>query len=620
MSRPTTEQNHAGATRLNAPSSSQTRLLLRPAVQLGLILLLGFGIYLHTLHAPFIFDDNICIVENPAIRGFNYFFDFDLVRALHIPADIQNSFALRPVVYLTFALNYLFGGINEFGYHLVNITIHLGNAVLVYFLVGVTLRLAPLSAEKTGIPWDRLLPLFAALLFVTHPLQTQAVTYTAQRFTSLVALFYFAVLLLYIHARLTPRTAIRRCCYGLALLFTILAMKSKETAFTLPFMLLLYDLFFLPGTLRQRGYRLFPFFLTLAIIPVTLLWLTQTKTGALADHALNASMNLVNFAGVSRWEYLQTQFGVIVVYLRLLFLPFGQNFDPDYRLAQGFFEWRVAGALLLLLTLFGSAARLAFRSFRDQERNGERIIAFGIFWFFITLSVESSIIPIDDLLVEYRLYLPSCGIFLALATAAGLAINRGTLPWRGAVATAFLIIAILAAATVARNSLYRDSIRLLEDVAAKSPGKPRAHSLLGVSYLLENRFAEAEIEFNKVLHARPNDANTMVNLGNVYFNKGELTAAIGQYRRSLELFPDNPLAHANLGMCYLNLGRLAEAEEELLAALAINPNFRNGRSSLAHLYEILGRNAEAVVHYRKQLEFFPQDQDALERLQILVGH
>lgn len=615
-------QNNFAAKSAAAPSSTgKPHILFRPAVQIGLLLLLGFCLYLNTLHAPFIFDDNICIVFNPAIRNLDYFFDFDLVQALHIPPDIQNSFVLRPVVYFTFALNYLLDGTHEFGFHLVNTIIHLGNALLVYLLVRVTLRQAPLPMLRTELPpWDRLLPFLVALLFVAHPIQTQAVSYTAQRFTSLVALFYFSALLLYIQARLAQGMIMRRCCYGLALLITLLAMKSKETAFTLPIMLLIYDLFFLSGTLRQRCYRLLPFFLLMAIIPATLFWLTQTETGTLSEEALSESINLVNFKGVGSWDYLQTQFGVIIVYLRLIFLPIGQNFDHDYRLAQGFFAWRVAGALLLLLSLLGSAIFLAFRSFRHRELNGERIISFGILWFFLTLSVESSIIPIDDLLLEYRIYLPCFGIFLALVTAAGLAVNRGILPWRGFIGSGIVIVTILATATVARNYLYRDNIRLLQDVVAKSPEKPRGHSLLGTAYLLNNRLDEAEVEFKKFLLVRPNHANIMVNLGNVYYAKGEIAAAIQLYKKSLKIDSNNYLAHNNLGSDNANNGRMTEAEQEFLTALAINPNFRDGRRNLAALYEFLGRKAEAIEQYRKLLEYFPKDQPAIERLQRLTGH
>jgi len=621
MSKPSKKQLRSDTSNgSSAPAHCKPHWLLRPVVQIGLLLLLGFGLYLNTLHAPFIFDDRFCIINNPAIRNLDYFFDFDLVRSLHIPQDIQNSFSLRPVVYLTFALNYLVSGEEVFGFHLVNIAIHLGNAVLVYLLVRVTLRLSPLPTKRNELPtWGRILPFLVALLFIAHPIQTQAVSYTSQRFTSLVALFYFAGLLLYIQSRLAERLFMRRLCYGLALLVTILAMKSKETAFTLPMMLLLYDLFFLSGSLRQRCYRLLPFLLTMAIIPVTLFWLTEAKTGAPTDNLLSESMNLVNFASVSRWDYLQTQFGVIVVYLRLLFLPIGQNFDPDYRLAKSFFEWRVAGALLFLLSILGSAVFLALRSFREKDRQGERIIAFGILWFFVTLSVESSIIPIDDLLLEYRIYLPSFGILLALMTASGLVVNRGTLPWRGFVGMAIVFVTILAATTVARNHLYRDTIRLMTDVVTKSPEKPRAHSMLGEAYLRENRLDEAEVEFRKYLRIRPNDADIILNLGSIHLFRGEIAKATEQYEKSLKIRPENHMAHANLAICYSNVGKMAEAEKELLTALAINPNFRTGLRNLASLYENLGRNTEAIVQYRKLLEYFPKDQDALERLAALTG-
>lgn len=606
-------------------TSAQSRLdlphwFLRPAVQISILLLLGFGIYLNTLYSPFIFDDETCIVSNPAIRNLKYYFNFDLVRALNLSQDLKNSFALRPVVYLTFTFNYLLGGEHEFGFHLVNTAIHLANAVLVYLLVGVTLRLAPLPAERPGGPtWDKVLPFLVALLFVAHPIQTQAVTYIVQRFTSLVAFFYFAGILLYIQSQLTQRQHLRRIYYGSSLLITILAMKSKETAFTLPAILLLYDLFFLPGTWRQRCYRLFPFLLTMAIIPVTLLTLTQANSEAISGIALTKSMNLVNFTGIDRWDYLQTQFGVIVVYLRLLFLPIGQNFDHDYRLAQNFFEWRVAGALLFLLSLLGYACLLAFRSFHDKSRYEERIIAFGILWFFVTLSVESSIIPIDDLLFEYRIYLPSYGIFLASVTAVGSAVNHRLLPWRGTIGTILILVTLLAVATVARNRLYRNNIRLLEDVVTKSPEKPRAHALLGFAYLRLNYLDQAEVEFKKVLQAKPNDAEVMVNLGNIYFAKEDYFAAIEQYRNSLEFFFDNPPAHGNLGVCYQKIGKTAEAEQALLKSLAISPGFRDGRKNLATLYEIQGRYAEASFQYQKLLEYYPKDQYALERVRYLAN-
>lgn len=592
--------------------------LLRPSIQIGLILSVGLGLYLHTLHAPFIFDDYPCIVENPAIRSFEFFIDFDKVRALNIDSDIKNNFALRPVVYLSFALNYAFGGLREFGFHLVNTAIHLFNALLVYALATVTLKQAPLrTSGREALPLNALLPLLIALLFVAHPLQTQAVTYITQRFTSLAVLFYLLALLLYIGARTAKTPLARWGCYGFSLLITYLAMKTKAIAFTLPVIMLIYDLLFLGGKRRQRIIWLFPFFLAMVIIPGTLIWLVATDGVEDPRWKINQSMNLINFAKVSRWDYLKTQFGVIVIYLRMLFLPVGQNLDHDYRLARSFFEPRIIGSFLLLFSLFAGAIRLALRSFRAKERSAERLIAFGIIWFFVTISMSSSIIPITDLLVEYRVYLPSFGFFFALIVAAAVAVDKGFVPRQVFLGGAALTIVLFAGTTIARNYVYGDEIRMMQDVVAKSPEKLRAHAGLASAYLVRERYEEAIVEFTRVLQNNPNDANMLVSLGFAQLVRGEFDDAIKQLTRAIEVDPDNFYAHGNLGLVYLNKGWQEDAEKELRAALRINPHFGAARNSLAQLYDEQGRIDEAIEQYRELLNSYPDHQDTATRLQQL---
>lgn len=615
-----------GTKDLTAHAAGQNALwgawLLRPSVQIGLILLIGVGIYLNTMNAPFIFDDAICITGNPAIRSFAYFLDFDQVRALNISNDIKNNFALRPVAYLTFALNYQFGGLNTFGFHLVNTSIHLLNALLVFFLVMITLKQAPLreSVAET-FPLNRILPLLVALLFVAHPLQTQAVTYVTQRFTSLTTLFYLAALLLYICARRAKAPIPRWIFYGSSLVMTFVAMKTKAIAFTLPMMMLLYDVFFLPaGKTRQRILWLLPFFLTLVIIPGTLIWLVATDGVDDPRSRINQSLNLVNFAKVSRWDYLKTQFGVIATYLRMLILPIGQNVDHDYQLARSFFEPKIVGSFLLLLALFGGAVRLCLNSFKSEERSAERLIAFGILWFFVTISISSSIIPIDDLLVEYRVYLPSFGFFFAVAVAAAVAVDRGLVSRRWFVGAAVLLIVLFAAATVARNYVYGDQIRLLQDVVAKSPDKLRARSGLGTAYLYAKRYDEAVIEFTKVLQVIPNDIGALINLGNALVPKGAVDEAIRLFQTAISLEPENAHAYANLGFVYLKQGRSAEAEKAFQTSLGIQPHFGAAREFLARLYAEQGRTDEAIEQYRELLKSYPGDQNAALRLRQLTGH
>lgn len=584
--------------------------LLRLPVQIGLVLVLGLGIYLHTLHAPFTLDDLLCIVSNPAIRGFDYLFDLRRVNDLNIWIDIKNNMSTRTVVYWTFALNYQFGGYNVLGYHLVNIALHLLNAVLVYLLARVTLiqtQSAWVLSRGTG-----LIPLLVAMLFVAHPLQTQAVTYVNQRFTLLLAFFYFAALLLYVAARTTLRPAIKWVNYCFALLATVLAMKTQESAFTLPVMLLLYDLLFLDGSLRQRLVRLIPFLLTMSIIPVSVLRLSDAAGARPFAAGAEQAINLVNFSGISQWDYLRTQFGVIVSYLRLFLFPVGQNVIPHYPKAGSFFEPYTLVSFLLLLLLLGGALFVALRSFRTRAYSASLLIAFGILWFFVTIAMSSSIIPLDAMMLEYRVYLPSFGVFFAFAVAGVTAINKIRLPLSVAIAAATLLVTIFSVATFARNNVYNDEETLLTDVLSKNPEALSARLRMAQIFMRRGALDKAIGEFNKILQVTPDDVTMINNLGNVLFRSGRRTESAVQFRRALMLDPGNSLAHANLGIVYQELGLLPEAEAELRKSLAIDPRFVDARQSLAVLYEEQGRTGEAIEQYRQLLQTYP-DADYYEQ-------
>lgn len=592
----------------------------QPLAQLALIVLVGLGLYLQTLNAPFIFDDYGCLDENPVIRDFSYFGDFSQVRELSIDADLKNSFVLRTLTYLTFALNYALSGTAVRGYHLVNIAIHLAAACLVYLFVLFSLRPIITAVPQRPARWAAWMPLLTALLFVAHPLQTQAVTYIVQRFTSLVALLYLAVLVLYILARTSGTPLRRRGCYALALLSTLLAMKAKETAFTLPLILALYEFFFLSGEIRKRLLGLLPFFLTMAVIPLTLFWLTSTA-GAHGGALVDQSLNLVNFGNISRWEYLITEFSVLVIYLRLLFWPSGQNFDPDYPLAQKFLEVETFGSFLLLSLLAGTAIVLWRRSRRGERVRDHllRLAAFGILWFFVTISVESTIIPIDDPLMEYRVYLPSVGIFLAVMAALGWLVERYPAWWRLSLAGILVGTSLLGAATLARNRLYLDPLRMYEDVAVKSPAKSRVHEALGIHYLKNEQYDQAIVAFTRASQLNPNEVNPIVLLGYALGTMGRFDEALLNFQAALRREPDNYFAHGYLGAAFLTMGRFTEAEESLLRSLEISPHFRFGRFWLARLYEGTGRNEEAIREYRHLLHYFPDHQKTVERLQALQG-
>src|SRR5208282_625288 len=218
----------------------------------------------------------------------------------------------------------------------------------------------------------------------------------------------------------------------LSFLSAVLAMKTKETAFTLPVVIALYEFCFFSSSFSIRDSRftihglsrflyLAPLLLTMGIIPLTLLYLKATMgTG---KHDLPG----VSFAVLPRWEYMITQFRVLITYLRLLFLPVNQNFDYDYPVFKSFFDPQVILSFLFLSALFGSGIYLIRSSrFTSHVSRPFRLIGFGILWFFITLSVESSIVPLDRLMDEYRVYMPSTGIIIAAVTGLFFVFSRFT--------------------------------------------------------------------------------------------------------------------------------------------------------------------------------------------------
>jgi len=370
------------------------------------IIIVGTLTYSNTFDASWHFDDHTAIVENYGIRN--------------LKATVLGG-GSRWIGFITFALNYHFGKLNVFGYHLVNICIHLISAMLVYLLVLLTFR-TPSLKEKPLSHHAAFLSLAAGLIFVAHPIQTQAVTYIVQRFTSLATLFYLLSLVLFIKARLLNHegkpffSPLHLSCYLSSLLAAFLAMKTKEITITLPAIILLYELcFFSPSikALTKKFLYLLPLLLTFFIIPLSrygigLFGISDGTFMGIAEVGDVIGDATQETAAISRNDYLLTQFNVIVTYIRLLFLPINQNLDYDYPLAHSLFAFPTFLSFLFLVML----VIVGIWIFRKS-----RLISFGIFWFFITLSVESSIIPIRDVIFEHRVYLPSVGFVICLTVA-----------------------------------------------------------------------------------------------------------------------------------------------------------------------------------------------------------
>jgi Flp pilus assembly protein TadD len=643
-----------------------------------LIAVVGLLSYLNTFHVPFQLDDSLNISSKPYVRDIGVF--LDPAKIEHYRAD--DPFRMRVVGYFTFALNYRIHGNEVAGYHVVNLAIHIINGFLVYFLVLLTFKtpyflapfsmsfpqsLSPLAGDRGNPSEERLrtdpgrsrdksrsdkqnlIALFTALFFICHPIQTQAVTYIVQRLASLAALFYLLSLVVYVRWRVgayrdtplqaetrNPKSCWRSAAWYLpSLISAVFAMKTKELAFTLPLIIALYEFLFFMGPIRKRVLYLMPFLLTMLIIPLELMGLEKPAGAVMGE--MNSALRVSS--DLSRWDYLFTQFRVIVTYIRLLFFPVNQNLDYDYPVYHSFFNPNVFLSFLFLLGIAGIGVYFLYRSRIGGQGNHRgiapttnlkrptpylRLIAFGIFWFFMTLSVESGVIPIADVIFEHRLYLPSVGFFIGATAVIGMLWQRanesGKLPAKIAVVVCGLTVIVLSGATYARNTQWKDEVGLWEDVVRKSPSKVRPRINLGHFYGKQGRLEEAVREYQTALRLDPNDFQVHDNLGVIYKMEGRIEEAIRQYRIALGLNPEDAMAHYNLGNIFREQGDFKEAVRQYQTALRLGPETEVAviHNNLGIAYIGLGDVKAAEREFRIAIGLDPDYEAAGRNLEMLL--
>jgi len=426
-------------------------------------------IYSNTLNAPFVFDDYPNIQDNVHIRLTRV-----SARGLY-DAGFKSPNAKRPLSNISFALNYYWGGYTVSGYHVVNIIIHLINGILVYFLSLILFRQASqvpgrkIPRIRTGsIP---LISLFAALIFIAHPIQTQSVTYIVQRMNSLATMFYLLSLLLYIQGRMRRIRWKQWALFCGCFVCWLMALGSKEIAVTLPLVIFLYERYFFqdlrPGGFKQNFLIVFLLFSILGL--AVFIYLGKNPFDRIA-----ASYAIREF---TLSERVLTQFRVVVFYISLLLYPHPSRlnllhfvnpsrslFDPITTLLS----------LLIIAGLIGFAVCIARK---------QRFISFCILWFFINLVIESSVIGLE-MIFEHRLYLPMLGFVFLVAALIFHCLSQRR-PW--AIVVSVIILLPLGAAAYVRNTAWQNQITLWTDVVSKNPHSHRAQNNLGnASIILEH--------------------------------------------------------------------------------------------------------------------------------------
>jgi len=333
---------------------------------------------------------------------------------------------------------------------------------------------------------------------------------------------------------------------------------------------------------------------------------------------------------VTPFNYLFTQFSVIVKYVQLLFLPINQHLDYDFPISNTFFEIRTLLSFLVLLSL----VILAIFSFKKY-----RIISFGIFWFFLTLSIESSFIPLDDLIFEHRTYLPSFGFFLILTSGMYL------LHWNKYkyITSSIFVIIVGSYSYLAfeRNEIWKDELSLWNDNVTKTPNLSIALMNRGLAYADLGQWEKAIDDYSRVLEIDPTYVETYDNRGvaycnlnqwekaiddfskaikidsnflRAYYNRGiaygkigPMDKSIADYSRLIEIYPKSDKAYANRGVDYFKLGQLDKAIVDYSMAILINPKYTDAYYNRGLAYGKLGNWENAIADYSRVLEIDPNN-------------
>lgn len=536
--------------------------------RLLLITILGGLVYGNTFAVPFSFDDAANLQGTPVIQNLS----LDGIRgALHS----RRAFGI-----FTFQLNYFFSGWNVFWYHATNLFIHVSAALTLYYLLSLLLKTPYLVRTAGRVDALAALPFFAALLFVVHPVQTQAVTYIVQRFASLATLLYLAATVSYLRMRLCQETSQRFAAlpalkwFAALLGLSLLAVYTKETAYTLPAVIIMIELLFFTFSWRK-----FSRIAAGAAVAVALGVFAYLAGGRSLDTAIAVIDETTRLQTItSRSDYLFTQFRVIMTYIRLIFLPINQSADYAYTLSHSLFEWRVIASLLAILSLNAAAAWMIWKS--RSARPELRLAAFGTLWFFVTLTVESSFLPIIDLIFEHRVYLPSVGAITAIAAGALTFWHRGDRARQITCLTVLLVALMLGVTTWNRNSVWRSETSLWEDVTGKNPNSARGWNNLGGAYIKEREPLKALKALTRSIELDPSKADARNNVGIAIDMMGVYN---DRFHRTSEMFR-NPAAaegkvvskwlgdvYNNLGLAYEILGDLPKAAENYRNAIGYYP-------------------------------------------------
>jgi tetratricopeptide (TPR) repeat protein len=537
-------------------------------------LILAGVVYLPSLNGPIIFDDFNLPFSDPG--------------AARMPAGFWIR-GVRPLLMATYWLNYAISGTTTFSYHAVNLLIHTAAAVVVFFVLRQLLKLA--SIERNAF----LLSLFGAGLFLLHPLQSESAAYIAGR-SELVSGFFlisaWLVFLNHFESRTTLSIALK------ILLLTAAALLGKESAISLPALLLVTDFYWnhasLHDQIRDRWKLYVPIVVGGLVAAVAII--------RSLDKAPSAGLSLEN---VTPFRYALTQCRAILTYLRLFLIPAGQSGDWQIPFYRSFAD---NGAWLYVLGILVLVGGIVW-SFRRS-----RLLSFGLLVFVLLLLPTSSVIPIKDALAERRMYIPIIGLVLALVAI----LDKYQLDPAVLKVGSLAVLGLAAILTFQRSQVWGDDSGFWQDVLKKDPGNKRAHIDLANSYMRQRRFTEAMAEDDVLDKMDGVTERTLLSRVTVYEVMQNYDLALDMLHKTAAMHPTSS-TYTEIGHLEAYLGHIPESFAAFELALKLDPQYAPAHAQRGMIYLATGDNARASIDFHDALKSEPYNEIAMTGLSKLAG-
>ena len=537
----------------------------KPLYLIGVLFVVGFLIYSFNLHNKLFWDDEDWIINNQFIHSLSwtnikFWFTHNTLAGIGLKSNYY-----RPFLFFTFALNYLVSGTSALGYHLVSNLIHIANAMMVF----VTIRKL---FKKDNLAF------LVSLIFLIHPLQTEAVSYIAGRGDLLVALFM--LLGMWFFLKNQDKNSILNV--SLTLTFLVLALLSRETAIVFPLVLLIVYISLLSKERFLKSFKnglikTWPYFLIVivyGILRLTVLNFLNTLNFYTQPNVYSENLYIRFFTFLS----------TLLTYFKLLIIPVGLHMERATYIFDSLFKWPVfLGTLLVVNLLY-----LVFRFYKKQRiqsvnynlpTTDYRVWLFGIGWFVATIAPVSGITPINALMYEHWLYLPMIGFFIVACFYVTLLLeffknkNKLILYWLIVCLLGFYF-AFYAYQSITRNILWGNAGAFYLDILKYEPDSGRVNNNLGNLYFNKGDHGKAEIYYKKAIETADTFPQSHFNYGSILDAKGDNFGAAQEYKKAIEIDPNFYYAHQGLVILYAKTGNIKEAiiyVEQLKKILSENP-------------------------------------------------